>query len=164
MRYCVSFLLSLTMIIGCSKQNTGKTNFAGLTLGDEKFVFDSLEAIIDTSAQAFTCNFRVYDRASNSNMDWEILSGSKWINGIYEYPGELFPGRSLVHLHVQTYIKRVPGTYTLLNNSLTMTIDQSESGRIHGTFSGKITCYTCTPYGAEVRITNGEFEMPYSYG
>jgi len=163
MRYYASLLLLLTIVISCSKKNTGRTNFAELTLGGEKFVFDSLEAIFDTSAQATTCNFRVYKRASNSYMMWETLSGSKWINGIYKYPGEPVPGRSVVYLHVQTYVDRVPGSYSLENNPLTLTIDQSENGRIHGTFSGKITCYTCTPYGDEKSITNGEFEMPYSY-
>lgn len=163
MRYCASLLVLLMIIISCSKKKTERTNFVELTVGGEKFVFDSLEAVFDTSTQGITCNFRVYNRASNSNMIWETLSGSKWINGIYEYPGEQFPGRSVVYLHLQTYINRVPGTYTLQNNPLTLTIDQSENGRMHGTFSGKITCYTCTPYGAVVRITNGEFEMPYSY-
>ena len=163
MRCCASLLLLLTSIFSCSKKNTERINFAELTLGGEKFVFDSLEAFLDTSTQGITCNFRVYDRASNSNMMWETLSGSKWINGTFEHPGELFPGRSVVYLHLQTYINRVPGTYTLQDNSLTLTIDHSENGRMHGTLSGKITCYTCTPYGTEVNITNGEFEMPYSY-
>ncbi|MEO5594651.1 MAG: hypothetical protein ABIR15_06660 [Chitinophagaceae bacterium] len=151
------------MIVSCSKQPAERTNFAELTLGGEKFVFDSLEAIFDTSTQGITCNVRVYDRASHSNMMWETMSGSKWINGVYEYPGDLLPGRSVVFLHVQTYKNRIPGTYTLQNNSLTLTIDQSENRRLHGRFSGKITCYTCTPHSAEVSITNGELEMLYSY-
>lgn len=163
MRCCASLLLLLTIFISCSKKNTERINFAELTLGDEKFVFDSLEAIFDTTTQSISCNLRVYDRATNSNMIWETLSGSKWINGIYEYPGEPIPGRSVVYLHLQTYIDRVPGIYTLLDDSFNLTIDKSENGRVHGTFSGKITCYTCTPYGADVSITNGEFEMPYSY-
>jgi hypothetical protein len=152
------------MIISCSKKNTVRTHFAELTLGSDTFVFDSLGAVVDTSAQEFSCTFLIFDRASNSYMNWEIVSGSKWINGVYEYPGEPIPARSVVYLHVQTYIDRVPGTYTLLDgNSLSMTIDQSENGRMHGTFSGKITCYTCTPYGKVVNISKGEFEMPYSY-
>ena len=145
MRCCASLLLLLTIIISCSKQHTGRTNFAQLTVDGQKFVFDSLEAVFDTSTQGITCNFRVFDRASHSNMIWETLSGSKWINGIYQYPGDLFPGRSVVYLRLQTYINRIPGTYTLQNNSLTLAIDQSENGRMHGTLSGKITCYTCTP-------------------
>jgi len=145
MRCCAFFLLLLTTIISCSKQNIVRTNFAELTVGGEKFAFDSLEAVFDTSTQGITCNFRIYNLASNSNMTWETLSGSKWINGTYDYPGEQLPGRSVVYLHLQTYINRVPGTYTLQNNSLSLTIDQSENGRIHGTLSGKITCYTCTP-------------------
>lgn len=163
MRCAAFLLLLLTIIAGCSKKNSVRTNFAELTLGGQKFIFDSLEAVFDTSTQGITCNVRVYDRASHSNMIWETLSGSKWINGVYEYPGALFPGRSVVFLHVQTYINRVPGTYTLQNNSLTLTIDQSENGRLHGKFSGKISCYTCIPYGAVVPITDGEFEMPYGY-
>lgn len=162
MRCCAFLLLLLTFIVSCSKKNTVRTNFAEITLGDQKFVFDSLEAVFDTSTQGITCNVRVYDRATRSNMAWETLSDSKWINGVYEYPGPSFPGRSVLFLHIQTYIDRIPNTYTLLNNSLTLTIDQSENRRIHGTISGKITCYTCTP-NVEVRITNGEFEMPYSY-
>jgi len=163
MRCCGSLLLLLTIIMGCSKKNITRTNFAELTLGSQKFVFDSLEAVFDTSSQGIICNFEIYDRASNSYMEWETLSGSKWINGTYEYPGAQFPGRSVVYGHLQTYVNRVPGTYSLQNNSFTLIIDQSENGRMHGTFSGKLLCYTCTPYGDEVRLTNGEFEMPYSY-
>jgi hypothetical protein len=163
MRYCVSLLLLITTIISCSKKNTVRTHFAELTLGGDKFVFDSLDAVVDTSAQEFSCNFLVFDRASNSYMNWEIISGSKWINGVYEYPGEPFPARSVVYLHIQTYIDRVPGTYTLAGNSLTLTIDQSENGRMHGTFAGKVICYTCVPYGTVVNISRGEFEIPYSY-
>ncbi|MDP4216191.1 MAG: hypothetical protein Q8927_08315 [Bacteroidota bacterium] len=153
----------LTIIIGCSKKNAARTNFAELTVDGKKVVFDSLEAVFDTSAQAIDCNFQVYKRGTGTHMEWETESGSRWINGIYNYPGESLPGRSIVYLHIQNYINNVPGSYTLVNNSLTMTIDQSTNGRLHGTFSGKITCYTCNPYGAEVDISNGEFEMPYSY-
>ena len=117
MRCCASLLLLLTIILSCSKKHTERTNFAELTIGGEKLVFDSLAAVFDTSTQGITCYFQVYNRASNSNMIWETLSGSKWINGIYKYPGELFPGRSVVYLHLQTYIDRVPGTYTLLQNN-----------------------------------------------
>jgi hypothetical protein len=163
MRNCASLLLLLTIIISCSKKNTVRTHFAELTLGGDKFVFDSLGAVFDTSTQEINCNFLVFDRASNSSMIWETSSGSKWINGTYEYPGEPFPARSVVYLHLQTYIDQVPGTYTLAGNSLILTIDQSENGRMHGTFSGKVICYTCTPYGTVVNISKGEFEMPYSY-
>jgi hypothetical protein len=162
MRSCPFLILLVSIIISCSKENTERTNFAEVTVGGQKFVFDSLEAVFDTSTQAITCDFQIYDRASNSYMAWKTLSGSKWINGIYEYPSVLFPGRSLVYLGLQTYINGVPGTYVLQNNSFTLTIDQSENGRMHGTLTGKMICYTCTPYGAETRI-NGEFEMPYSY-
>jgi hypothetical protein len=163
MRYCASLLLLLAIIIGCSKDKKERTNFAELTVRGDKFVFDSLEAIFDTSYQdVFSCNFVLADRASNSYMMWKTMSGTKWINGIYEYPGEYLPGKSIVLLHLQTYIDRVPGTYVLQNNAFTLTIDQSDNGRMHGTFSGKMICYTCTPYGTEEKV-NGEFEMPYSY-
>ena len=164
MRRCASLLLLLTLIISCSKKNSPRTNFAQLTVGGQKFEFDSLEAVFDTAAWGMTCNFGIYNRTSNSWMTWETTSGSKWINGIYEYPGQLYPpGRSVVFLQLQTYLNWVPGTYTLQNTSFTLTIDQSENGRMHGTFSGKLFCYTCNPYGAEVRLTDGEFEMPYRY-
>ena len=163
MRCCAFLLLVLTVLASCSKNNTVRTNFAEVTVGGQKIVFNSLEAVFDTSTQGITCKFEVSDRASNSYISWEILSGSKWINGIYKHPGELFPSRSLVYLHLQTYINGVPGTYTPGSNPLIVTIDQSENGRIHGTLSGKMICYTCIPYGEEVSITNGEFEMPYSY-
>ncbi len=163
MRYCASLLLLLTIIISCSKKNTVRTNFAELTIGGNKFVFDSLQAVFDTSTQEINCNFLVFDRASNSHMDWETSSGSKWINGVYEYPGQPFPARSVVYLGLQTYIGQLPGSYTLAGNSLTLTIDQSDNGRMHGTFSGKVICYTCIPYGTVVDISRGEFEMPYSY-
>jgi hypothetical protein len=164
MRCCASFLLLLTIITSCSKR-TGKerTNFAEVTIGSQKFVFDSLEAVFDTSFQgSISCEFRLDDRTSNSNMIWKTLSGSKRINGMYKYPGELFPGASLVYLHTQTYVNRVPGTYQPKNDSLALTILRSEKGRMSGTLSGTMFCLTCNPYGLEVPI-NGEFEMPYRY-
>ena len=163
MRCAASLILLLTIIIGCSKEKPPRTNFAELTIDGKKFVFDQLDAYCDTSADGITCNFQVTDQASNSTVTWEITSGERRINASYKYPGELFPGRSLVFLHLQTYIDRVPGTYNLQNNSFKVLIDESENGRMHGTFSGTLICYTCIPYGTEVRITNGEFEMPYSY-
>lgn len=166
MRGCVFLLLLLTVIIGCSKKNTVRTNFAELTIGGDKFVFDSLEAIFDTSVYGVRCNFAIYNRATHSSMTWETSSGSEWINGIYEYPGQYYPGRSVVFLDLRTYINWVPATYSLQvlqNTSFTLTIDQSENGRMHGTFSGYLICHSCTPYGAEVRLSSGEFEMPYSY-
>ena len=104
----------------------------------------------------------IYDRASHSHMSWETSSFSKWITGIYKYPGDPYFGRSVVYLGLQSYVNWVPGSYGI-QNSFTRNIDESENGRMHGTFSGYVTCYTCTPYGAEVPITSGEFEMPYSY-
>lgn len=163
MRYCASLLLLFTMIVSCSKKNNERINFAEIAVDGKTFAFDSLKAVVDTSSQANQANFTVYDRATNSYLTWETLSGAtKWINGIYEFPGQLYPGRSVVFMHLQTYVNRVPGSYSVQNNGLTMTIDQSENGRIHGTFSGKMKCFTCTPYGIEVSI-NGEFEMPYTF-
>ena len=162
MRYCAILVMLLTVIFSCSKKNTPRTNFAELTVAGDRFVFDSLEAVFDTSTQEINCNLLLFDRASNSNMILETSSGSRWINGDYEYPDGQFPGRGIVYMDLQTYIDRFPGTYVLMNNYFTLTIDQSENGRMHGTFSGKITCISCTPY-AEAKITKGEFEMPYSY-
>ena len=163
MRCCAFLLLLLTIFTACSKDKTSRTNFVELTIDGQKFTFDNLEAVFDTSTEQITCNFRFFDNASNSNMILETIRFSKWINGIYEYPGEPFPGRSIVLLHLQTYRNRFPGTYSLQNNSFTLTIDQSENGRMHGKFSGKLICYTCNPYGDIVPLTNGEFELPYSY-
>ena len=162
MRCCSFLLLLLTMIISCSKKNTARTNFAEITIAGNKFTFDSREAIFDTSRQEIACTIRLDDRASNSYMMWKTSSGSKWINGVYEYPGEYFPGRSVVFMHLHTYINRIPSTYAMQNNSFTLTIDQSKNGRMHGTISGKLFCLTCNPYGTEESII-GEFEMPYSY-
>ena len=124
MRFCASLLLLLSIIISCKKNDTARTNFAEVTVSGQKFVFDKLEAVFDTSTQGRTCEFQFDDRASNSYMAWETLTASKWINGTYEYPGELFPGRSLVYLHLQTYINRVPGTYVPKSNAVALTIDQ----------------------------------------
>ena len=163
MRCYACLLLLLTMIISCSKKDTERTNFAEITVGGQKFVFDSQEAVFDTSFPgSISCEFRFEDRASNSNMVWKTLSGSRRINGAYNYPGELFPGRSLVYLHLQTYSNRVPGTYEPKNDSLTLTILQSENGRMYGTLSGKMICLTCNPYGLEVPMT-AEFEIPHKY-
>jgi len=168
MRLCASLMLLFTITISCSRKNTPRTNFAQLTIGGQKFEFDSLKAVFDTSAWGMTGNFGIYNRASHSWMVWETTSSSRWINGIYEYPGHLYPpARSVEFLQLQTYLNWVPGTYALqyttLNTIFTITIDQSENGRMHGTFSGKIFCYTCNPYGDEIHLTDGEFEMPYTY-
>ena len=164
MRYCATLLILVAIFISCSKKNTSRSDFARLTLGGQEFHFDSLEAVFDTTVtDSRSCSFMFRDRASNSSLVCETLSGSAWINGTYPYPGDLLPGRALVYLHLQTYIDRVPGTYTLLDKPFTLIIDKSENGRMHGTLSGKITCYTCTPYGIAVDITDGEFELPYSY-
>ncbi|MES2647637.1 MAG: hypothetical protein V4717_12220 [Bacteroidota bacterium] len=163
MRCCVFLLILLSFFTACSKNKPIRTNFAELTVNGQKFTFDNLEAVFDTSTEQITCNFRFFDNVSNSNMIWETITFSKWINGIYEYPGEQFPGRSIVFLHLQTYLNRFPGSYSLQNTSFKLIIDQSENGRMHGKFSGKLVCYTCNTYGDIVPVTDGEFELPYSY-
>lgn len=164
MRRYVSHVLLLTLIISCSKKNdVERTNFAELTIDGRKFTFDKLEAIIDTSTPGIRCYIRFEDGASNSSLLFKTITGLGRIVDSYQLPGELFPGPSLEYLHLQTYVNRVPGTYLVLNNSLTVIIDKAVNGRMHGSLSGKASCLTCTPYGAEVSITNGEFEVPYSY-
>jgi hypothetical protein len=169
---CFAYLILLvTIFLSCSKKKEPpRTNFAELTLDGRKFSFNVLEAIYDTSSQGSDQgvygNYRFYSSTSSttgSSLDFEIASTSKWLNATYEFPGELFPGKSIVFLHLQTYIDRVPGTYSLQNNTFTITIDSFENGRIHGTFSGKLFCYTSIPYGLIAKVTNGEFELPYSY-
>ena len=100
-----------------------------------------------------------------SNLRWVLLSGSKWVNGNYGYPGEFFPGRSLSYIHLSTYANGPLAGYYLQNeyvNPFSITIDRSDNGRIHGTFSGKMSCVSCPP-DSVVKITNGEFEMPYRF-
>ena len=162
MRFCASFILLLTIIFSCSKKHPPRINFGEVTVNGQKFVFDKLEAVFDTSTQGRTCEFRFDDRASNSYMAWETVTASKWIVGTYEYPGELFPGRSLAYMHLGTYVNGVPGSYEPKVNAVALVIDQAENGRMHGTLSGKMICRTCNPYGIEVPI-KAEFEMPYSY-
>ena len=165
MRCCLFFLLLLTIsfTVSCSKKDKERTDFAELTVGGQKFVFDSSEVVIDTSFQGrISCEFRFDDRASNSNMMWKALTGSKRIIGTYGYPGALFPGPSLEYLYLQTYVNRVPGTYTPKDNAVSLVIYQLANGRMRGTLSGTMTCQTCNPYGLEVPI-NAEFEVPYRY-
>src|SRR5690242_1581500 len=153
---CYAFmLLLLTILVSCSKKDKPeRTNFAELTIDNHKIVFDSLEAVFDTSTERITCNFIFFDRLSNSNMDLETISGSKLINGTYEYPGEQFPGQSIVYLGLHTYVNQLPGTYDVEHNNLfSLNIYQSGNGRMRGRFSGKLNCYSCMTSGTDVSVT-----------
>lgn len=61
MRCCAFFFLLLSIIAGCSKKDVQCTDFAEVTVGGQKFVFDSREAVFDTSTQGNTCEFRFGD-------------------------------------------------------------------------------------------------------
>ena len=163
MRFWTPLLAGLIFFPGCSEDKIPRTNFAELTVKGHKFVFDSMAAVYDSSYQQFAGEFILYNRSSNSEMNLETVSYTKWINGIYEYPGQSYPGKSVNYFALRTYINWVPGQYSLVNNTFKLKIDQSDNGRLHGTFSGKLFCYTCVPYGDTVDLENGEFEMPYSY-
>lgn len=165
MRSCIFLLLLSTVLISCSKKEKAeqRSNFAEVTVNGNTFKFTTLEAIIDTSHDGNTCNVAVRDTVSNSSMVFETLVGfTKRTEGNYQYPGELFPGPSLVYLHMQTYVNSYPATYTVQNDAFKLVIDEVAKGRMHGTLSGKINCYTCTPYFMLADI-NGEFEMPVTY-
>jgi DUF1680 family protein len=83
---------------------------------------------------------------------------SAFFDVMYEIPDSILGDKKNFRIKFQS----IPGnTAGGVYGVRVVTIDQSENGRMHGTFSGKITCITCTPY-AEVKITKGEFEMPYS--
>jgi hypothetical protein len=169
MRYFLSLLLLITIITGCSKKSTTeRTNFLELTVGGKKLSFNIKDtAVLDTVYPNSFWHFTVNDNGSPySTLEWVLLSGSKWVNGNYEFPGEYFPGRSISYMYVTTYVNGPREGYSLPNlnlNPFNITIDWSDNGRIHGTFSGTVTCYTCATPGTLVKITNGEFEMPYSF-
>ena len=163
MRYSILFLSVFGVLLSCSPDKPARTNFAEITVNGQRFVFDSLEALYDSSYQQFTGKFRLNERSSNSEMKLETWSFTKWINGVYEYPGRQYLAKEVTYFSLQTYLNRVPGSYSLIENTFKLTIDQSENGRLHGTFSGKLICYTCVPYGDTVELENGEFEMPYRY-
>lgn len=165
MRCCIFLLLLTTLFLSCSKKEKAKEqkDFAKLTVNGNTFNFTTFEAIIDTSHDGNTCNVTVRDTVSNSNMIFETLVGTtKRPQGEYKYPGELFPGPSLVFLHIQTYVNSYPATYTVQNDAFKLVIDGVANGRMYGSLSGKINCYTCTPYFMLVDIS-GEFEMPVTY-
>ncbi|HEY6505674.1 MAG TPA: hypothetical protein VIZ28_16980 [Chitinophagaceae bacterium] len=168
MRYFLFLLLLITIIAGCSKKGIERTNFLELTVDGKKLSFDIKDtAVLDTVYPASFWHFTVYDnRSPYSILNWVLLSGSKWVNGNYEFPGEYFPGRSISYMDLTTYVNGPYEGYSLVNlylNPFKITIDGSDNGRIHGTFSGTVTCNTCATPGTLVKITEGEFEMPYRF-
>src|SRR6185295_8734816 len=97
MRHFLFLLLLITIIAGCSKKNTtGRTNFLELTVEGKKLSFDIKDTmVLDTVYPNSFWQFTAYDnRSPYSILHWVLLSGSKWVNGNYESPGEYFPGRS----------------------------------------------------------------------
>lgn len=165
MRCCTFLLLLTTLFLSCSKKEKPEEqkDFAKVTIAGNTFNFTNLEAVIDTSHDGNTCNVAVRDTVSNSNMIFETQVGTtKNPRGEYRYTGGQFPDPLLVFLHIQTYLNGFAGTYTVQNDAFKVIIDKLANGRMHGTLSGKINCYTCTTYFMLVDI-NGEFEMPVTY-
>ena len=165
-RYFLSLLLLITIIEGCSKnKTTERTNFLEFTVGGKKIEFSIKDTVLlDTASQTFW-NFSINDNTSaRSSLVWVLYSTSKWVNGDYEYPGGY--QRSINYMNLSTYVNGPMESYYLANlyhNPFKITIDQSENGRLHGTFSGTMTCSSCATPGAFVKITSGEFEMAYSF-
>jgi hypothetical protein len=160
MRWLVPFLLLLLFITGCSKKKSERTNFFELTVQGNTFTANKFDVVFDTTYLYW--EFQIDDTTTNSYVSLYLKGGTKWINGEYTNPADIVSGREISRMSLQFYVNRYPNTYAMGNNPYTFTIDRSENGRIHGTFSGKMTCFTCTPYGTIVDITNGEFELPYT--
>ena len=158
------FILHLfAIVLSCSKKEDIKimrSNFAELTIDGNRIVFNKLEAIVDTSTDAIGCQIKFEDTLSNSYMLFNTVAGFRSILHNYQWPGESFPGPSLSNFILQTYINKFSATYVVQNTMFSVTIDSSKNGRMHGTFSGKVICYSCYPY-TESNVTNGEFELPY---
>ena len=167
MRYLLSLLLLITIIAGCSKNNTTeRTNFVEFTVGGKKIEFNIKDTVLlDTVPSHTFWHFSIYNNVSaRSYLEWVLLSTSKWVNGDYEYPGGY--QRTINYMNLSTSVTGPMESYYLANlyhNPFKITIDRSENGRIHGTFSGTMTCSSCATPGDFVKITNGEFEMPYSF-
>lgn len=169
MRYFLSILLLVTIITGCSKKDSPvRTNFLELTVEGKKLSFDIKDTVVlDTAYPASFWNFSVDDnRSPHSNLEWVLLSDSKWVNGVYEYAGINVPGRSIFHIFLTTYVNGPYESYYVNKydlNTFTITIDQSDNGRLHGTFSGNMTNSSGGISGNIFQVTNGEFEMPYRF-
>lgn len=168
MRYLSLLLLLTAIITGCKKKTTAeRANFLELTVGGKKLSFDIKDtAVLDTVYPSNYWELDIHDnRSPYSNLRWVLESGSKWVNGDYGYPGEYYPGRSINYIQLTTYVNGPFASYYLKNvyvNPFSLTIDRSDNGRIHGIFSGKMSCSSCPP-DSVVKITNGEFEMPYRF-
>ncbi len=165
MRFGILLALSVTLITGCSKKDDpARTNFAELTVSGHKISFDRLEAVVDTSTYATNTELRFEDSRSNSYLLMKTTVGGRQMVKVYENMGEPFPRPTLESLLLQTYINAMPGTYLPTTNSLKVHIDKVENGRLHGTLSGKVACYSCNISGDEKpEVVNGEFELPYTY-
>lgn len=169
MRYLLPLLLLVIIIAGCSKKDTpGRTNFLELKVDGKKLSFDIKDtAVLDTVYPANYWEFTAKDnRSPYSILHWVLESDSKWVNGVYEYAGINVPGRSIFDLYLTTYVNGPYESYYPIKQNLnyfTIKIDQSDNGRIHGTFSGTMSCISCAASGSTFKITNGEFEMPYRF-
>ncbi len=168
MRY-ITLLLLVVLITGCKKKKEPvRTDFFELMVQGKKLSFNVKDtALLDTVPGTSFWQLDIDDNLSpqHSNFRWTLLSRSKWVNGVYEYPGS-FAERSIFYLDLNTYVNGPSAYYYLTNgnlNAFKITIDRSDNGRLHGTFSGNITCSSCSPTGNIVPITNGEFEMPYRF-
>jgi hypothetical protein len=167
MRY---FLLLLVIIIaGCKKKDTPvRTNFLELTVEGKQLSFDIKDtAVLDTVYPASYWEFTAKDnRSPYSNLQWVLLSDSKWVNGEYEFPYQYPPARNISYMDLSTYVNGPYESYYLNHQNLnyfTITIDRSDNGRLHGTFSGTMSNSSGATYPTIVKITNGEFEMPYRF-
>jgi len=169
MRYFLPLLLLIIIIAGCSKKDTTvRTNFLELTVEGKKLTFDIKDtAVLDTVYPASYWEFTANDnRSPYSILRWVLESDSKWVNGIYEYTGRYNPGRSINYIYLNTYVSGLYEAYYLDNrnlNTFTLKIDQSDNWRLHGTFSGTMSSSSGAPSGTSIKITNGEFEMPYRF-
>ena len=166
----ISMLLLLTALItGCKKKSDPeRTNFFEFTIEGKKLSFNVKDTVLlDTVPGNSFWQLDIDDNLSpqHSNFRWTLLSRSKWVNGTYEYPGT-FAERSVFDLQLSTYVNGPWQYYYLTNGNLNVfkiTIDRSDNGRLHGIFSGNITCPGCSATGTIVPMSNGEFEMPYRF-
>lgn len=169
MRYFLPLLLILIIIADCKKKDSPvHTNFLELKVDGKQLSFEIKDtAVLDTVYPANYWEFTAKDnRSPYSIMHWVLESDSKWVNGVYEYAGINVPGRSIFSLYLTTYVNGPYESYYPNNQNLnyfTIKIDQSDNGRLHGTFSGSMTNSSGATSGTIVKITNGEFEMPYRF-
>lgn len=172
MRHLFILVLVLMFITGCSEEDVAeRTNFAEIAVDGNKFSFNELEANVSkgdlNDGYAYvSCEFNFIDTRSNSVLNFFVFyySTNASLVNIYkynEYYQEYYRYGTLDWLHLQTYFERIPGTYTLKDQLLKVTIDRDKNGRLHGSLSGKLSCATCATVDELVEIS-GEFELPYS--